>query len=57
MSIVGTPEKDVSNVYEKLYKRKVRTYSIKSSSTLFSCPIREIYSRVHRDQNKYLMMK
>ena len=39
-SIVDTPEKDVSNVDNKLDKRKVHTYSINSSSTLFSCSIR-----------------
>ena len=35
MSIVDTPEKSVSNVVRKLDKRKIRTSSIKSSSTLF----------------------
>ena len=39
MSIVDTPEKDVSKVDRKLDKRKIRTSSIKSSSTLFSCSI------------------
>ena len=36
MSIVDTPEKDLSNVDQKYYTRKVRTSSVKSSSTLFS---------------------
>ena len=36
-SMVDTPEEGVSNVDRKLEHRKVRTYSIKSSSTLFSC--------------------
>ena len=39
MIIVNTPEKDVSKVYRKIDKRKIRTYSIKSSSQLFSCSI------------------
>ena len=57
MSLVDTPEKDVSNVDRKLYKKKVHTSSINSSSTLFSCSICEIYNRVHRAQNKRLMLK
>ena len=28
-----------------------------SSSTLFSCSICAIYNRVHRDQNKLIMLK
>ena len=36
MSIVVTPEKDISHVDRKLDKRKIRTSSIKSSSILFS---------------------
>ena len=46
MSIVDTPEKDVSKVDRKLDKRKIRTSSIKSSSTLFSCSIRSMYNIV-----------
>ena len=49
ISIVYTPEKDVSKVYREIDKRKMRTSSINSSSTLFSCSIRAIYKRVHRD--------
>ena len=37
MSIVDTPEKDISNVDRKLDKRKIGTISIKSSLILFSC--------------------
>ena len=57
MSIVYTPEKDVSNFDMKLYKSIVCNTSINSSSTLFSCSIRAIYNRVHRAQNKYFMLK
>ena len=57
MSIVDTSEKDVSNVDRKLDKIKVRTYSIKSSSTLFPCSIYVIYNRVHSTQNKHLTLK
>ena len=47
MSIVDTPERDVSKVDRKLYKRKIRTSSIKSSSTSFSCSIRSVYNRFY----------
>ena len=57
ISIVDTPEKDVSNVYRKLDKRKIRTSLIKSSSTFFSCSIREVYNIFHRAQNQRLMLK
>ena len=56
MSIVNNPENDVSNVDRKLDKRKIRTSSIKSSSTLFSCSICAMYNRVHCAQNKRLML-
>ena len=56
ISIVDTPEKDVSNVDRKVDKRKVRTFSIKSSSTLFFCSIHAIYNRVHCAQNQRLML-
>ena len=49
MSIVDTPEKDVSKFDRIPDKRKVRTSSIKSSSTLFSCSIRAMYNIFHRD--------
>ena len=52
MSILDTSKKDVSNFDRKLYKRKVCTYSIKSSSTLFYCSIRAMYNIVHHAQNK-----
>ena len=51
MSIVDTPENDVSNVDRKFYRRKVRTSLIKSPSTLFSCSICEMYNRFHCTQN------
>ena len=57
MSIVDTPEKDGSKVDRKLYKRKNMYIFKNSSSTLFSCSIREMYNRVHRHQNKYLILK
>ena len=56
MSIVDTHEKYVSNVDSKLNNRKVCTSSIKSSSTLFTCSIHAMYNRVHRAQNKHLML-
>ena len=39
MSIVDTPEKDLSNVDHKYDMRKVSTYTANLSSTLFSCSI------------------
>ena len=57
MSIVDNPENYISNVDRKLDERKVRTSSIKSSSTLFSCSTREIYNIFHRGQNKRLVLK
>ena len=36
--------------------RKVRTSSVKSSSTLFSCLIRAMYNRVNRYQKKLLVL-
>ena len=50
MSTVDTPENDLSNVDDKYDMRKVRTSSVNSSSTLFSCSIRAIYNRVHCDK-------
>ena len=57
MSIVDTPEKDISKVDRKIDKIKIRTYSINPSSTLFSCSIRAMYNRVHCTQNKRLILK
>ena len=57
MIIVNTPENDASKLDSKLDKRELRTYSIKSLSMLFSCSIRAMYNRFHRDQNKRLMLK
>ena len=36
---------------------KVRTYSVNSSLTLFSCSIRAIYNRVKSDQKQHLVLK
>ena len=57
MSIVYTPENHSSYIDRKLDMRKVRTSSIKSSSTLLSCLICEMYNRVNRAQNKRLTLK
>ena len=57
ISIVDTPEKNVSNIDRGLEKRKVRTSSINSSLLLFSCSISEMYNRVHCSQNQRLMLK
>ena len=57
MSIVDTPEKDVSNVDRKTYKRKICTSLINSSSTLFSFPIRAMFNRVHRAQSQCLALE
>ena len=56
-SLSLNPEKDLSNVYRKLYMRKVRTSSINSSSKLFSCSILAMYNRVNSAQNKRIMLK
>ena len=56
ISIVDTPEKDVSNVDSKLDKIKVFTSSI-NALTLFSCSMRAIYNMVHCAQNKRLLLK
>ena len=37
--------------------RKVRKFSIKSLSTLFSCSIRVMYNRFHCDQNERFMLE
>ena len=47
MSIFETPEKDLSNVDSKSDMRKLRTSSVKLSSTLFSCSILAIYNRIN----------
>ena len=45
--IFYTPEKYLSNVDHKSDMRKVRTYSVKLLSTLFSCLIRAIYNIIN----------
>ena len=57
MSIVDTPEKYLSNVDRKYDMRKIRTSSVKLSSTLFSCSMLRGYNRVNNSQKKYLMLK
>ena len=57
MSIVGTPEGDLSHINWKYDKRKLRTSSVKSSSKLFSCSVHAIYNRVKIMQKKRLMLK
>ena len=56
MSIVETLEKNLRNFDQKSDIRKVCTYPVKSSSTLFFCSIREIYYRVNRATKKHLML-
>ena len=55
MSIVDTPEKDLPNVDQKLDMIKVRTYSVKSSSILFSCSICAMYNRINSAQKQRIM--
>ena len=50
MSISNSPKNYLSNVDRKSDMRKVRTYEVKSLSTLFSCSIRAMYNMVNRDQ-------
>ena len=57
MSIVDTPEKDLSNVDRKLNKRILIASSIKSLSTLLPCSIRAMYNRVHSAQIQRLTLK
>ena len=57
ISIVDTHEKDLPNVDNKSNMRKLCTSSVKSSLTLFSCSIREMYNRVNRSQKQSLMLK
>ena len=57
MKCFDTPEQDLSNFEGIEMTRKVRTYSVNSSSTLFSCSVCSIYNRVNLDQRKGLMIK
>ena len=54
--IFDTPEKDLSNVDQRSDMRKVRTYWVNSSSTLFYCSIRAMYNIINRAK-KPLMLK
>ena len=47
MIFVDTPENYLSNVDHKLDMRKVRTSSVKSLSTLFSCSIHVMYNKFY----------
>ena len=47
ISIVDIPEKYLSNVKGKYNMRKVCVSSVKSSSKLFLCSIREMHNRVN----------
>ena len=53
MSIVETPEKDISNVDWKSDMRKVYAYSFKLSSTIFSFSRCAMYNRVNRSKNNF----
>ena len=53
MIIFDIPTKYLSNVNRKSDMRKVRTYSVKLSSTLFSCSIYEIYNKVNCAKKTY----
>ena len=57
MIIVDATENDLSNAEGKSGTRKVCTSSVSLSSTLFSCSVRAMYNRVHRDQKQRLMLK
>ena len=57
MSIIDTPEKDLSNSEGKSVTRKFLTSLVESYSTLFSCSVRAMYNRVNSDQNQRLKLK
>ena len=46
-SIFNTPEEDLPNVDQKLDMRKLLKSSLKPSSTILSCSIREMYNRLN----------
>ena len=50
MGTSDTPKKDASNVDRNQDNRKVRTTSIHSSSTLFSCSILAMYNKSHPEK-------
>ena len=54
MNIFDTLEKYLSSVDRKYDVIKIRTSSVKSSSTLFSCLIRGMYNVVNRAQKQCL---
>ena len=56
MSIVSTPEKDLSNVDCKSYTRKLHTSSVNSSAELFSCSIRAMYNISNNAQKQHFML-
>ena len=57
MSIFDTPEKDLSNVDSKYDMRKVRTSSVKLSSTLFYCSMHAMYNIFDCAQKQRLVLK
>ena len=57
MSIVDTPEKDLSDFDRESDMRKLHKSSVKSSLPLFSCSIRAIYNRISRTQKQHIMLK
>ena len=56
MGIFDIPENYLSNVDCKLYMRKLHTSSLKSSSTLSSRSIREMYNIFNHAQKQCLML-
>ena len=56
MSIVDNTENKLSNVDRKYDMKKVCTFSVRSSSTLFSCSTRAMYNRVNSAKTKRLVL-
>ena len=55
--IVDTPENHLSRVEVQVITSKVRTYSAKSLSKLFSCSLRKMYNIFHLYQRQRLMLR
>ena len=56
-SIVAPLKMIYQIMIHKVYMRKVRTYSLKLSSTLFSCSIFSTYNRGNHAQKQLLRLK
>ena len=56
LSIFNTPENYLSNVDRKSEMRKVSTYSVKLSSSSFSCSMCAIYNRANRAKKYFLVL-